>query len=102
MIPRKSLFIFLLLSFLSFLGLYLHEQVSKDDFENKFKKDPIVFYNLKEQTVEFIDYHYSIKLTEAEEKVMKKALTQIPAPCYSDYTAYTCCCDCNLARSIWS
>ncbi len=61
----------------------------------------IEFYDVKVQTPEFISYYYSITLTPEQEKVMEDALTPIPAPCCSEYTMYTCCCPCNLAKSVW-
>ena len=59
------------------------------------------FTDVKAQTEEFIGYYQSIKLTPAQEAVKREALTRIPAPCCSENTAYTCCCPCNLAKSIW-
>ncbi len=106
--PKKYI-LFLLLTFLSILCIsyfYSSESlkitnIKENLLEDELKANLPKFYNLKEQAEEFIEYHYSTALTKSEEKIMKDALTQIPAPCCSDYTAYTCCCDCNLARTIW-
>ena len=51
--------------------------------------------------MEFIGYNSSIELTPDQEKVKKEALDAVPAPCCNDNTANTCCCPCNLAKTIW-
>ena len=63
--------------------------------------DDIVFHDLEAQTYEFIAWEGAIELTAAQEAVKKAALEAIPAPCFSDNTAYTCCCPCNISRSLW-
>ncbi|MXZ40004.1 MAG: hypothetical protein F4Z19_17480 [Holophagales bacterium] len=42
-----------------------------------------------------------IELTAEQEEIKRAALTPIPAPCCSDRSAYTCCCQCNLGRAWW-
>jgi hypothetical protein len=61
----------------------------------------VTFSDVEKQTREFIGYNDSIQLTAAQEAIKKEALQAIPAPCCSDNTAYTCCCPCNMAKSIW-
>lgn len=61
----------------------------------------IEFTDLKSQMKEFIGYYRAIELTPEQEAVKKAALDTRPAVCCSDYTAYTCCCDCNLSKSLW-
>jgi hypothetical protein len=63
--------------------------------------DDLVFGDPKEQTRQFIEYERTIRLTPEQEAVKKEALSQIPAPCCSDNSAYTCCCPCNMAKAIW-
>ncbi len=63
--------------------------------------DDLKFTDVHAQTTEFIVYWKTIKLTSAEEAIKKAALTQLPAPCCSENTAYTCCCPCNMAKSTW-
>ena len=48
-----------------------------------------------------IAYDAEIVLTAEQEEVKRAALTPIPAPCCSDRSAYTCCCQCNLGRAWW-
>ncbi len=48
-----------------------------------------------------IAYDAEIELTGAQEEIKRAALTPIPAPCCSDRSAYTCCCQCNLGRAWW-
>ena len=61
----------------------------------------IEFYDVQTQTPEFISYYESIKLTPEQEKIKEEALMPVPAPCCSDYSALTCCCSCNFAKSVW-
>ncbi|MXX60892.1 MAG: hypothetical protein F4112_08515 [Holophagales bacterium] len=48
-----------------------------------------------------IAYDAEIELTPDQEEIKRAALTPIPAPCCSDRSAYTCCCQCNLGRAWW-
>ena len=64
-------------------------------------EDGVSFHDVESQTRQFFEYEKGIQLTAVQEAVKKEALIAIPAPCCSDNTAYTCCCPCNLARSIW-
>lgn len=48
-----------------------------------------------------IDLDRTVALTSAQEALRRKALTPLPAPCCSTFSMATCCCPCNLARSIW-
>ena len=58
--------------------------------------------SLQGQIEKYIAYNKSIKtLTVTQRVVMESALSTLPAPCCSKYTAATCCCSCNLARTIW-
>jgi hypothetical protein len=61
----------------------------------------IVFENVDGQSREFIEWYRTIKLTPAQEAVKKAALEALPAPCCSDNSAYTCCCECNVSRTVW-
>ncbi len=48
-----------------------------------------------------IGYEQQYKLTAAQEAVKREALTALRAPCCDDRTMYTCCCPCNLAKTVW-
>ena len=61
----------------------------------------ITFHDVESQSRQFMKWHTDIKLTASQESVKKAALDSIPAPCCSDNSAYTCCCPCNLSRTIW-
>lgn len=63
--------------------------------------EKIVFNDVKAQTLQFMLWERKIKLTPEQEALKKAALTALPAPCCSDNSAYTCCCTCNLSRTIW-
>ena len=49
----------------------------------------------------YIDDWNAIPLTAAQAQVKADALEAIPAPCCKDYSMSTCCCPCNLAKSVW-
>lgn len=61
----------------------------------------IVFRDAKAQAEEFIGYYHSITLTPEQEAIKKAALQPMPAACCRDSSAYTCCCPCNLSKTIW-
>jgi len=63
--------------------------------------DGIVFRDVESQTRQFIQWQREIRLDRDQEKIKKAALEDLPAPCCSDKSAYTCCCACNMSRSIW-
>jgi len=65
------------------------------------KRDTLKFNDVEAQTKKFISYYQSIKLSTAQEKIKEAALSVIPAPCCSEYPMSTCCCPCNLAKSVW-
>lgn len=49
----------------------------------------------------FIDYYGQYSLTPTQEAVKYDALSALVAPCCDDQTMYTCCCPCNLAKTVW-
>lgn len=53
------------------------------------------------QAAKYIGYYRSITLTPEQEKIKETALSSIPAPCCSNFSIATCCCPCNLAKSVW-
>lgn len=57
--------------------------------------------DVRAQTEELIAYYGSIQLTPAQEEIKAQALSPLPAPCCANFTALTCCCECNLSRSVW-
>ena len=61
----------------------------------------IRFQDVRAQTRQFMRWYEEVPLTPAQEAVKKAALGSIPAPCCSDNSAYTCCCPCNISRTIW-
>ena len=61
----------------------------------------IAFADVKTQTARFHSYHETIVLDAGQERVFREALSALPAPCCKDKTAYTCCCQCNMAKSWW-
>jgi len=59
------------------------------------------FHDAKAQTVEFVGYSSSIRLTAAQKDMRDRVLGAMPAPCCKKYSMATCCCPCNLAKSVW-
>lgn len=59
------------------------------------------FTGSRQETERFLAYHRAIVLSPEQEVTKEGALASLPAPCCSQFTAATCCCDCNLARSTW-
>lgn len=55
----------------------------------------------REHTERLIRHDDEIELTAEQEKVRREALEALPAPCCSQFTAATCCCECNMARATW-
>lgn len=48
------------------------------------------FKDLKGDTGKFVSYYYNIQTSVSEQKILEKALSEIPAPCCSDHSAQTC------------
>jgi hypothetical protein len=61
----------------------------------------IAFEGSQAEAERFMAYYDSIQLTAAQEAVRQEALQPLPAPCCSSFSAATCCCECNLSRTIW-
>ena len=74
------------------LGLMRGGRAAAEDLE---------FRDVKAQTRQFMGWYEEIRLTAAQERIKKEALGSIPAPCCNDNSAYTCCCPCNISRTIW-
>lgn len=63
--------------------------------------EEIEFGDAESQARTFMEWERGIQLNAQQEAIKKAALSEIPAPCCSDNSAYTCCCPCNLSRTIW-
>ena len=61
----------------------------------------LVFSDVAAQSREFIGYYSSIQLTPQQEAIKREVLASMPAACCSDSNAYTCCCPCNLSKTVW-
>lgn len=59
------------------------------------------FTDVREHTREFMRYNQEIVLDAEQERIFRKALSEIPAPCCSNNPALTCCCPCNMAQTWW-
>ena len=54
-----------------------------------------------DNTQQFIDWYNSIELSPEELAIRDAALSPLAAPCCDEYPMSTCCCECNLSRSVW-
>ena len=54
-----------------------------------------------DNTQQFIDWYNVIDLTSAQRALRDGALRPLVAPCCDEYPMTTCCCECNLSRSVW-
>lgn len=63
--------------------------------------DELDFKDVRQTTLKLMDLERRITLSPAQEAIKKAALEPLPAPCCSDNSAYTCCCPCNLTKTIW-
>lgn len=61
----------------------------------------IVVTNVSSASRQFIAYDHTIRLTAKQNAIKKAALGPMPAPCCANSSAYTCCCPCNLSKTIW-
>jgi hypothetical protein len=59
------------------------------------------FDDVERQSREFIGYYHSIHLTPDQEETKAEALNGRPAACCRDSNARTCCCECNLSKTVW-
>lgn len=59
------------------------------------------FTDVGAQAREFMAYSRRIQLTADQETAKRKALSRMQAACCRDFSAYTCCCQCNLSRTVW-
>ena len=62
---------------------------------------PIRFFDAASQSAEFVGYSRSITLTPEQKQVRDKALSAMPAACCDKFSQATCCCPCNLAKTVW-
>ena len=57
--------------------------------------------SVRAEAARFLSYYHSIHLTSEQEDVKTRALSPLPAPCCSNYSMATCCCACNLSKTVW-
>jgi hypothetical protein len=75
--------------------------ISSMDISFSAAGEDLKFTDVKKQTIEFIGYYKSIQLTPEQETIRTEALKVLPASCCKEFSQATCCCVCNLSRSIW-
>jgi hypothetical protein len=69
--------------------------------EGDLEAGAFIFEGSQAEAEKFIAYYDSIQLTAEQEEIRLAALREVPAPCCSTFSAATCCCECNLSRTIW-
>jgi hypothetical protein len=95
-----SRFVLGLLLVLPLSGSVALGQVASGDAKTAEPKT-LTFEGSRAEAERLMAYYRSIRLTTEQEAVKREALEAIPAPCCSNFTAATCCCECNLTRTIW-
>jgi hypothetical protein len=65
------------------------------------KSSDIELTDPQAQAEQFIRYYHTITLTATQQEIKRQALETLPAPCCRDYPALTCCCQCNVSKSVW-
>ena len=83
------------------LPLSSHSRADEGKPEEESAEAAIEFTDVRAQTQEFMEYYATIELTREQEAVKRAALSPLPAACCSNNSAYTCCCECNLSRTVW-
>ncbi len=61
----------------------------------------LTFEGSRAEVERLMGHYESITLTAEQEAVRVAALEPLPAPCCSNFSAATCCCECNLSRATW-
>ena len=64
-------------------------------------EDLLAFTGDRAEAERLIAHYQEIELTPEQEAVRVAALEAIPAACCKEFSAATCCCECNLSRAIW-
>lgn len=83
------------------LGAPLCASVALERAASAKGSSPIRFFDAPSQAAEFIGYSRSITLTPAQKEIRDKALSAMPAACCDKFSQATCCCPCNLAKTVW-
>lgn len=61
----------------------------------------LTFHDVEAQTREFVGYYLNIRLNPEQKAIRDRALAELKAVCCDDFAMSSCCCVCNLSRSIW-
>ena len=88
-------------SFLLIFGVPLAASLALERAAFSRASRSVKFFDAPSQTAEFIGYSRSIQLTPAQQRVRETALRAMAAPCCKKFPLATCCCECNLAKSVW-
>ena len=64
------------------------------------KKPPAV-QDIRALAKQYIAWSESIQLTPEQQKIKEEVLSSIPTTCCKKYSMLTCCCPCNMAKTIW-
>jgi hypothetical protein len=59
------------------------------------------FAGTEAEVKELMGHYDAIQLTPEQEAIRTAALEDLPAFCCSRFSAATCCCECNLSRTLW-
>ena len=80
------------------IGLGSHADQAKDPGDAWLAGE---FKGTEDEVLALMGHYEAIKLTPEQEKIRREALGPVPAACCSNFSMATCCCECNLSRSLW-
>ena len=83
------------------LGVPICASVALERAASRGEPATIRFFDAPSQAAEFIGYSRSIELTPAQKQIRDRALGAMPAVCCDKFSQATCCCPCNLAKTVW-
>lgn len=64
-------------------------------------KKPAAARDVRALTARYIGWSDSILLTPEQQQIKAEVLSSIPTVCCSKFSMLTCCCACNMAKTIW-
>ncbi len=61
----------------------------------------LAFDGSREEVERLMAHYEAIELSAEQEALRVEALQPLSAPCCQEFSAATCCCECNLSRATW-
>ncbi len=80
------------------IGLGSHADQTKDPGDAWLAGE---FEGTSDEVQTLMDHYEAIELTPEQEQIRREALGPLKAACCNNFSMATCCCECNLSRSLW-